>query len=59
MGYLAGAHAQRIGDVCDAMLYGTVVASFTVSDFSLDVLGKLDRDTLDERVDELRRFIRI
>ena len=59
MGYLAGTHSQRIDDVCEAMLYGTVVASFTVSDFSLDVLGNLDRDTLDERVEELHRFIRV
>ena len=59
MGYLAGQHAQRIDDICHAMLYGTVVASFTVSDFSLDVLGGLDRGTIDERVDELRRFIRV
>lgn len=58
MGYLAGANAQRIDDVVQAMLYGTVVASFTVSDFSLDVLGGLDRGTVDERVDELQRFIR-
>ena len=58
MGYLAGANAQRIDDIVRAMLYGTVVASFTVSDFSLDVLGRIDRDTLDERVDELQHFIR-
>lgn len=59
MGYLAGQNAQRIDDICRAMLYGTVVASFTVSDFSLDVLGSLERGALDERVEELHRFIRI
>ncbi|MDJ0520586.1 MAG: PfkB family carbohydrate kinase [Planctomycetota bacterium] len=58
MGYLAGQHAQRVDDVCSAMLYGTAVASFTVSDFSLDVLGDLDRGTLEERADEIRRFVR-
>ncbi|MDA1193836.1 MAG: PfkB family carbohydrate kinase [Planctomycetota bacterium] len=57
MGYLAGANAQRVTDVCRAMLYGTVVASFTVSDFSLDCLGALDRDQLDERVDAMRQFV--
>ncbi len=58
MGFLAGEHAQRVDDVCNAMLYGTAVASFTVSDFSLDVLGEIDRGTLEERADELRRFVR-
>ena len=57
MGYLAGQHAQRVDDVCHAMLYGTAVASFTVSDFSLDVLQTIDRPTLDERAAELRRFV--
>jgi sugar/nucleoside kinase (ribokinase family) len=57
MGYLAGIHAQRIDDVVRAMLHGTVVASFTVSDFSLDVLGSLERDMIDERVEELQHFI--
>ena len=59
MGYLAGQHAQRVDDVCRAMLYGTVVASFTVSDFSLDVLGEIDRADLDERAEELERFVRV
>ena len=40
------------------MLFGTVVASFTVSDFSLDVLGNLSRETLKARVAELERFLR-
>lgn len=57
MGFLAGENAQRIDDICRAMLYGTVVASFTVSDFSLDELGNLDRGVLEERATELRRFI--
>ena len=59
MGYLAGGNAQRVDDVCRAMLYGTVVASFTVSDFSLDCLGAIDRPQLDERADELKAFISI
>lgn len=58
MGYLAGRRAQRIDDVCQAMLFGTVVASFTVSDFSLDALGRLSRDALNARVAELERFLR-
>ncbi len=59
MGYLAGQHAQRVDDVCRAMLYGTAVASYTVSDFSLDTLATLDRETLDERATELQHFVEL
>ncbi|MDF1702885.1 MAG: PfkB family carbohydrate kinase [Planctomycetota bacterium] len=59
MGYLAGSNAQRVNDVCRSMLYGTVVASFTVSDFSLDCLSTLERAQVDERADEMRGFIRV
>ena len=57
MGYLAGHGLRRVDDVVQAMLYGTVVASFTVSDFSLDVLGKVTRAEIVERAAELRSFI--
>ena len=56
MGYLAGHEGRSIDDVCRAMLYGTAVASFTVSNFSLDELAHLSRGRLDERVEELQRF---
>ncbi|MHC5011128.1 MAG: PfkB family carbohydrate kinase [Planctomycetota bacterium] len=59
LGWLAGTGGRRVGDVCRAMLYGTVVASFTVSDFSLDVLGGLDRAQLERRASELERFTSI
>ncbi len=57
MGHLAGENAQRVDDVCRAMLYGTSVASYTVSDFSLDVLADLERASIEERTSELRRFV--
>jgi sugar/nucleoside kinase (ribokinase family) len=56
LGWLAGSGGRRVGDVCRGMLYGTVVASFTVSAFSLEVLGGLDRATLEARAAELERF---
>jgi sugar/nucleoside kinase (ribokinase family) len=56
MGWLAGTGGRRGADVCRAMLYGTVVASYTVSDFSLDALAALDRPRLDARAGELERF---
>ena len=59
MGYLAGVDGTSIDDLCRAMLYGTVVASYTVSAFSLDELGQLTRGQLDARAEELRQFIAI
>jgi sugar/nucleoside kinase (ribokinase family) len=59
LGWLAGNGGRRVEDVCRAMVYGTVVASFTVSGFSLDVLARLDRSRLEARVAELERFTRI
>lgn len=57
MGHLAGCRGQRVDDVCEAMLLGTVMASFTVSDFSLDALDRVTPRDLDERVGQLRRFV--
>ncbi|OGR85460.1 MAG: hypothetical protein A3J74_09930 [Elusimicrobia bacterium RIFCSPHIGHO2_02_FULL_57_9] len=54
MGYLTAA-----GDFADiehlkrAMLYGTVMASFNVEDFSTRGLENLDRDSIDSRFDDL------
>lgn len=56
-GWLAAGGRLGIGDVIQAMLYGTVVASFTVSDFSLDALRTLTRERVEARAAELRRFI--
>jgi sugar/nucleoside kinase (ribokinase family) len=57
LGRLAETGGRRVEDVCEAMVHGTVVASFTVSAFSLDALASLTRARLDARADELRRFI--
>ncbi len=62
MGFLAGNDAASdgslaIADVCEAMLYGTCVASFTVSDFSLDQLAALGRGQIDARVSEFKNYI--
>lgn len=46
-----------VDEVVQAMLYGTVVASFTVQDFSLDALRPLTRERVEARAAELRRFI--
>ena len=62
MGYLAGQDAGADGrlsgqELAEAMLHGTVIASHTVSDFSLDRLAKLLPEQIDSRAEELRAFI--
>ncbi len=39
-----------------ALAYGTVVASFTIEDFSLNGLTGIVRKDIDARLEELRRF---
>ena len=58
MGSLAESDAapDDANAICRAMLHGTCVASFTVSDFSLDMLGHLDRKAIDARVRQLQAF---
>jgi hypothetical protein len=41
----------------EALAYGTVTASFTVEDFSLDRLEKLDRSMVDQRFKEYRQML--
>ncbi len=60
-GALVGALAERgvLSTVAlhQAMLYGSVVASFGVEDFSLDRLASLSRMAIDARVAELRHMM--
>lgn len=59
MGHLA--RQDRIDDktVCEALLYGSVVASFNVEAFSLNRLELLDKPAIDQRLAELKAMIRI
>ena len=41
----------------EALAYGTLMASFTVEDFSLDRLQAIERKDLDRRMDEYRRML--
>jgi len=56
MGYLA--HEQRADSdaLATAVGYGTVVASFTISGFSLDGLTRISRDDIDKRLEQLRKI---
>ena len=39
------------------MAYGTLAASFTVEDFSLDRLKQIEREDLARRMEEYRRML--
>jgi hypothetical protein len=41
----------------EAMAYGILAASFTVEDFSLDRLQKIERNDIDRRMDEYRKML--
>jgi sugar/nucleoside kinase (ribokinase family) len=57
MGYLAERGNFEPRTLKEAMAYGTLVASFTVEDFSLDRLQRIDRSDLDRRMHEYRRML--
>jgi sugar/nucleoside kinase (ribokinase family) len=57
MGYLAEQSAFDPRTLKLALAYGTLMASFTVEDFSLDRLRKIRRDDLDRRMEEYRRML--
>ena len=57
MGYLAEQDNFEPKTLKEAMAYGIVVASFTVEDFSLDRLEKIDRDDLERRMEEYRKML--
>jgi len=57
MGYLAEQRNLDPKTLKEALAYGTLVASFTVEDFSLDRLKQITRDDLDRRMEEYRRML--
>lgn len=58
MGYLAEARTTDFETLKRAVAYGTVVASFTIADFSLAGLTAATRKDVDNRLDLLRTFTR-
>jgi sugar/nucleoside kinase (ribokinase family) len=56
MGYLAQADRTDFDTLKTAVAYGTVVASFTIADFSLSGLTSVTRRDIDIRLEMLRRF---
>lgn len=52
LGYLSGFQTWDRATVHRALQYGTAIASYTLSDFSLDGLRRLERTELEQRVRE-------
>jgi len=55
MGYLAGQNKTDFATLKKAVAYGTVVASFTISDFSLKGLTKTTKRDIEKRLKTLRK----
>jgi hypothetical protein len=56
MGYLAHRGDGSKRTLAQAMVMGTVMASFTVEDFSLNRLAAVDRSAILERVEQVKRL---
>ncbi|MBU0755493.1 MAG: sugar kinase [Planctomycetes bacterium] len=59
MGYLASRGDWSFEALKKAMVYGTLVASFNIEDFSLERFKRLTREEIDARYQEFIRFIRV
>jgi sugar/nucleoside kinase (ribokinase family) len=57
MGYLAEKNAFDPKTLKESLAYGTLVASFTVEDFSLDRLKQIKREDLDKRMVEYKKML--
>ena len=57
MGYLAEQGNFEPKTLKKALAYGTLAASFTVEDFSLDRLRKIEREDLEQRMVKYRRML--
>ena len=59
MGYLAAQESLDVSTVRRAVVYGSVMASFTVEDFSLDRLARLKSPEIAERYAAFHELIRL
>ena len=58
MGYLAGQNKTDFATLKKAAAYGTVIASFTIADFSLKGLKNAGRRNIDSRLGKLNRVLK-
>lgn len=56
MGYLAQSKTVDVITLRNAMVYGTVTASFTIGDFSVHGIQAATREMIEERFDTLRKI---
>jgi hypothetical protein len=59
MGVLAGAESTGEAELRRAIVYGSVIASFTVEDFSLDRLKRLTRAEIEARYGAFREMMQV
>jgi hypothetical protein len=59
MGVLAGEESADEGALRRAIVYGSVIASFTVEDFSLNRLKRLSRAEIDARYRAFREMMQL
>ncbi len=57
LGYLSQLEKWDRASIYRALLYGTAIASFTLSDFSLDALRRIRRHDIDQRVREYQAML--
>lgn len=57
MGYLASQDCASYQTIRDALLYGTVTASFTIEDFSFDALRRASREDIDARFRQMKDML--
>ena len=57
MGYLSSTKDITFENMRRAIIYGSVMASFCVEDFSLDKLRNLSRDVIDKRYEAFRELV--
>ncbi len=56
MGYLASTGNLSFENMKRSIAAGTVIASFTVEDFGLDRLRRLDRAAIEERLELFKKI---
>jgi sugar/nucleoside kinase (ribokinase family) len=56
MGYLAKSEKVDVVSLRNAIVHGTVAASFTIGDFSIHGIKSVTKDEIDERFDTLRKL---
>ena len=59
MGYIAECDQADTETLRKALVYGTVVASYNVEDFSLEQMKRIEREQIDQRFSEYCDMLKI